>query len=108
MTRLRSAPASWGDWPPTQERIAAAVARAEPKVRAVIDRLFGPDAEVRVIVATPAELDKSYAPGTAYSPASESAVAGEIRVVGKATKWLIHWNPATDHGIARRMSDYRV
>ena len=106
--RFRSAPASWGEWPPTQDRIAAAVSRAEPKVRTAIARIFGPDVQVRVIVATPADVDLCYAPGTPTTPASESAVAGEILVVGKATKWLIHWNPATGGGTARKVFDYRV
>lgn len=106
--RHRSAPASWGDWPPTQERIAAAVALAEPKVRAVIARIYGPDAEVRVNIATPGDVDLSYVDNGHRGPSSESAVAGEIQVVGKATKWVIHWNPATEHGRAVKSFDYRV
>jgi hypothetical protein len=108
MPAHRSAPASWGDWPPSQERITAAVTRAEPKVRAEIARLFGPDTEVRVIVRTPQEIDLQYAPGTSHSPASETAPAGEIHAVGRKTKWLVDWNPATDGGTARKMTDYRV
>jgi hypothetical protein len=107
--RPRSAPASWGDWPPTQERIAAVVARAEPGVRAAIARLWPEEAvEVRVIVRTPVEIDLQYAPGTRHSPASEYATAGEIVAVGKRTKWVIFWRPNDDTGTAQRQADYRV
>jgi hypothetical protein len=80
--RPRTAPAGWGAWPPTQEQIAAAVAKAEPAVRAIIARLFGPNAAVKVIVRTPGEIDLHYQPGTRFSTASEFATAGEFHAVG--------------------------
>jgi hypothetical protein len=76
---------------------------------AEIARQFGPGQKLRVVVSTPAEVDLTYAPGTRHSPASTTAPAGEIHVVGKRTKWVVHWFPDRgDRGFARRVSDSRV
>jgi hypothetical protein len=101
--RPRSAPAAWGDWPPAPDVLRRVVERAARQLAALAAEVWA--GETVVLLAdphTPAEVDLQYAPTSAYAP------AGRVLALGRRTVWVVHWDPATGAGFARRTFDHTV
>jgi hypothetical protein len=101
--RPRSAPDAWGDWPPAPETIRNVVERAAISLAAQAAERWPGEAVVLLAVPnTPAELNRQYA------PTSATATAGRVLALGRRTVWVVHWDPATGAGFARRTFDHTV
>lgn len=99
--RQRSAPESWGEWPPPEWRVRQIAERA---ARRLGEELAAGDTR-HVLLVVPEEastLDRQ------YGPSSQFATIGRVLVIGGHQAWIIHWNPATDEGVVRRTLDAKV
>lgn len=91
--RQRTAPTSWGPWPPSQERINVVFERAVRKLAEAIEARGAPE---RIILMAqpkgPIELDSH------FTGRESEVVIGHIRGIGAHKGWTVYWNPARDKG----------
>ncbi len=100
--RSRTAPESWGYWPPQQERITAVIERAARKLLPDVERLnLAPAVILLAKPKTPGELDCFFPPGT------NEVCAGYILALNHHRKWLVYWEPERDAGyVSQAIADW--
>lgn len=91
---LRSAPASWGPWPPEQARFDDAARRALAAVeRLVAARDLDDDPVIELWMHAPDDFAT-----VQFAPSCETVTIGSMLVPALGLGWMLVWNPATGVG----------
>lgn len=98
----RTAPLSWGDWPPARARVDAVINRALMTIAELVTRQY-PERDVELEL-----VDVDYVNDHWFPAAAESVQVCTVLGVGCGQCWMVYWQPDTDEEVLRRGVNWRV
>jgi hypothetical protein len=95
----RTAPESWGEWPPEQARFDEAARRALAAARRIAAHLAPDEPVIEVWMNEPGDFASTF-----FGPETDSVVIGAVLIPALRRGWAIDWEPATGAGKLREQN----